>query len=78
VEEAMKGMRNKKITGNDEVPGHVLKLLIEDGHRIMTQHEPGGWPKDITDVKMTAFKKPEARQNASTTTQSASPNIQQR
>ena len=77
-------MRNKKATGEDEVPGHVLKLPGEDGRRIMTQvinntHETGGWPKDITKVKMTAFKKkPEARQNASTTTQSASPHIQQR
>jgi hypothetical protein len=66
VEKAIKGMRNKKVTGDDDVPGHVLKLLGEDGHRIMKQvinniYETGGWPKDITKVKMTAFKKkPEA------------------
>jgi hypothetical protein len=66
VEKANKGMGNKKVTGDDDVPGHILKLLGEDGHKIMKQlinniYETGGWLKDITKVKMTAFKKkPEA------------------
>jgi hypothetical protein len=64
VVKAIKGMRNKD-TEDDDVPGHVLKLLGE-GRRIMTQlinnvHETGRLPKDFTEVKMTALKKkPEA------------------
>jgi len=38
VENAGKGMRGKKATGNDDVSGDVLKVLGEDGFRIMTQH----------------------------------------
>ena len=39
-------MRDKKTTGDDDVPGVVLKLLGEDGLRTMTQltnntHETG-------------------------------------
>jgi hypothetical protein len=30
-------MRDKKATGDDDVPGHVLKLLGEDGLKLMTQ-----------------------------------------
>jgi hypothetical protein len=37
VEKAIKEMRNKKSTRNDDVPGYVLKLLGEDCLRIMTQ-----------------------------------------
>jgi hypothetical protein len=37
VEKAIKEMRDKKATGDDDVPGDVLKLLEEDGLRIMTQ-----------------------------------------
>jgi hypothetical protein len=37
VEKAIKMMRDKKATGDDDVPGDVLKLLGEDGLRIMTQ-----------------------------------------
>jgi hypothetical protein len=33
----IKELRNKKTAGSDDVPGDVLKLLGEDGHRIMTQ-----------------------------------------
>jgi hypothetical protein len=35
VEKAIKEMRDKKATGDDDVPGNVLKLLGEDGLRIM-------------------------------------------
>jgi len=30
-------MRDKKATGDNDVPADVLKLLGEDGHRIVTQ-----------------------------------------
>jgi hypothetical protein len=36
VEKAIKKMGDKKATG-DDVPGDVLKLLGEDGLRLMTQ-----------------------------------------
>ena len=35
VEEAIKEMRNKKATGNDDVPGDVLKSLGEGGLKII-------------------------------------------
>jgi len=35
VENAIKGVRNKKATGDDDVPGDVLKLLREDGLKII-------------------------------------------
>jgi hypothetical protein len=46
VEKAMKEMRDKKATGNDDVLGDVLILLGEDGLRLITQlinniHETG-------------------------------------
>jgi hypothetical protein len=37
VEKTIKEMRAKKNTGDDDVPGDVLKLLEEDGLRIMKQ-----------------------------------------
>jgi hypothetical protein len=62
VEKAIKKMRDKKVTGDGGVPGDVLKLLGEDGFRVMTQLinnilENGEWPMDFTDVRMTALKK---------------------
>jgi hypothetical protein len=36
VEKAIKEMRNKKATGDDDVPGDVLKLLGEGGLKIIT------------------------------------------
>jgi len=35
VEKAIKAMRNKKATGDVDVPGDVLKLLGEGGLKIM-------------------------------------------
>jgi len=35
VEKAIKEMRNKQATGDDDVPGDVLKLLGEGGLKIM-------------------------------------------
>ena len=58
----LKKLRNKKGTGDDDVPGDVLKLLEEVGLKIMmklmyTIYETGEWLKDITEVTMIAFKK---------------------
>jgi hypothetical protein len=65
VEEAIKEMRDKKATRNDDVPGDVLTLLGEDGLRLMTQlinniYETGERPKDFTDITMIALKKSKA------------------
>jgi hypothetical protein len=35
VGKAIKGMRNKKATGDEDVPGDVLKLMREGGLKIM-------------------------------------------
>jgi hypothetical protein len=66
VEKAIKEMRNKKATGDDDVPGDVLKLMGKGGLKIMTKlintiYEAGEWPKDFTEVAMiTLKKKPQA------------------
>jgi len=62
VEKAIKEMRNKKATGDDDVPGDVLKLFGEGGWKIMTKfvnsiYETGEWPKDFMEVTMIALKK---------------------
>jgi len=49
-------------TGDDGVPGDVLKLLGKDGLRSMTHlfkniYETGERPKDFSDVTVTALKK---------------------
>jgi len=60
VEKAIKEMRNRKSTGDDDVPGDVLvgegslKILII---LINTVYETGEWPKDFTEVTMIALKK---------------------
>ena len=55
-------MRNKKATGDDDVPGDVLNLFGESGLKITTKlintiYETGEWPKDFTEVTMIALKK---------------------
>jgi hypothetical protein len=62
VEKAIKEMRNKKATGDDDVPGDVLKLLGEGCLKIMkklinTIFETGEWLKDFTEVTVFALKK---------------------
>ena len=62
MEKAIKEMRNRKATGDDDVPGDVLKLLGEGGLKILTKliktiYETGEWPKDFTEVTMIALKK---------------------
>ena len=55
-------MRNRKATGDDDIPGDVLKLLGEGGLKILTKlsntiHNTGEWPQDFTEVTMIALKK---------------------
>ena len=62
VEKAIQKKRNKKATGDDDVPGDVLKLFGEGGLKIMTKlmntiYETGEWPNDFTEVTMIALKK---------------------
>ena len=62
MEKAIKEMRNRKATGDDDVPGDVLKLLGEGGLKILTilintVYETGQRPKDFTEVTMIALKK---------------------
>jgi hypothetical protein len=62
VEKAIKEMRNKKATGDDDVPGNVLKLMGESGLKIITKlintiYEIGEWPKDFTEVPIITLKK---------------------
>ena len=61
VEKAIKEMRNRKATGDDDVPGDALKLL-GGGLKILTKlfntiYEMGEWPKDFTEVTMIVLKK---------------------
>ena len=65
VENAIKEMRNRKATDDDDVPGDVLKLLGEGGFKLLTKLinticETGQWPKDFTEVTMIALKKTQA------------------
>jgi len=67
VEKAIKEMRNKKATGDEDVPGDMLKLLGEGGLKIMkklinTIYETGEWPNDFTEITIIALKKkPQAK-----------------
>jgi hypothetical protein len=54
---AIKEMRNRKATGDDDVPGDGLKLLGEGGLKTLTKlintiYETGEWSKDFTEVTM--------------------------
>jgi site-specific DNA-adenine methylase len=84
VEKAIKEMRDKQATGDDdEVPADVLKLLGEDGLRLMIQlinstYITAEWPRDFIEVTMIASKKKPNTTNAATIAQSASSQMQQR
>jgi hypothetical protein len=58
VEKAIKEMKNKKVTGDDDnVPGDLPKLLRGVDLKIMTKlfnviYETGEWPKNFTEVTM--------------------------
>ena len=43
VEKAIKEMRNRKTTGDDDIPGDVLRLLGEVGLKIMTKLSNTNW-----------------------------------
>jgi hypothetical protein len=66
VDKTMKEMRDKKATGNDDVPGDVHRLLGEGGLKLITQLTnsiivTGEWPRDFIKVTMIALnKKPKA------------------
>jgi len=62
VEKAIKEMRNRKATEDDDVPRDVIKLLGESGLKILTKrintiYETGEWPKNFTEVKIFALNK---------------------
>ena len=83
VEKAIKEMRNRKATGDDDVPGDVLKLLGEGVLKILTKvintiYETGEWPKDFTEVTMIALKKKTQATKCSDHRKSALLHIQQR
>jgi len=84
VEKAIKEMRNKKATGDNDIPADVLILLGDGGLKIImklinTIYETGEWSKDFMEVTMFALKKRSHKlQNALTNTQLASSHIQQR
>jgi hypothetical protein len=84
VEKATKEIRNKKATGDDDVPGDVLKLMGEGALKIMTKlintiYETGEWPKDFTEVTMiTLRKKPQATKCSDHRTINLIAHIQQR
>ena len=55
-------MRNRKATGDYDIPGDVPKLLGEGGLKILkklsnTIYNTGEWPQDFTEVTMIALKK---------------------
>ena len=59
---AIKEMRNRKATGDDDIPEDVLKLLGEGGLKILTKlsniiYNTGQWLQDSTEVIMIALKK---------------------
>ena len=83
VEKPIKEMRNRKGTGDDDVPGDVLKLLGEGGLKILTKlintiYETGEWPKDFTVVTMIALKKKTQATKCSDHRKSALLHIQKR
>jgi hypothetical protein len=62
VEKAIKEIMDMKATGDDKVPGDVLKLLREDDLKPMKQlinniYETGEWPKDFNHVTIITLKK---------------------
>jgi hypothetical protein len=62
VGKAIKEMRDKKATGDEDVPGDVLKFLGEDGLRLITQlinsiYITGEWPRHLIEVTIIALKK---------------------
>jgi len=61
MEKAIKKMRNRKATGDDDVPRDVLKILggvLKILTRLInTIYKSAEWPKDFTKVTIIALKK---------------------
>jgi hypothetical protein len=62
VDKTIKEMRNRKATGDDDVPGEVLNLLGEGSLKLLTKlinaiYETAKCPKDFTEVTMTQATK---------------------
>jgi hypothetical protein len=62
VEKAIKEIKDMKATGYNDVPGDVIRLLGEEGLKIMTQlinyiYETAEWTKDFLAVTMIGLKK---------------------
>ena len=62
MEKAIKEMKNRKATGDDNIAGDVLKLLEKGGLKILTKlsntiYNTGEWPQDFTVVTLIALKK---------------------
>jgi len=77
VEKGIKEIREKKAAGNDDIPVRYTQSVVRDSLRIMTQlinnlHETGQWPKESTEVTVTALNRKQKLQNAATSAQSAS------
>jgi hypothetical protein len=56
VEKGIKEMKDKKATGDDDVPEDILKMLGEDGLSIVIKlinklYETGERPKDLLMIK---------------------------
>ena len=52
----------RSATGDDDIPGDVLKLLGEGGLKVLTKlsntiYNTGEWPQDLTEVTKIALKK---------------------
>ena len=64
-------MIDMQATGDDKVPGDVLKLLKDDDLKLMKQlinniYETGEWPKDFNHVTIITLKeKPKAKTTCS-------------
>ena len=55
-------MKDRKATGDDDVPGDVLKLLGEGGVKILTKlintiYDTEEWPKEFTEFTVISLKK---------------------
>ena len=62
MEKAVKEMRNRNATGDDDIAGDVFKLLGKGGLKILTKlsntvYNTGEWPQDFAEVTMIALKK---------------------
>jgi hypothetical protein len=62
VEKALKEMRNRKATGDDDIPGDGPKLLGKEVLKILTElsntmYNNGEWPQDFTEVTVIVLMK---------------------